>query len=375
MRTIELIDKRLSCLPQREVLVTGGLGFIGSFVSESLAARGDHVTVVDSGVASVVEVNELDAGRGSIGYVPQDVVTFLKQQGSLGDFDLVVHCASFVGPASILGYTGKIAPAIITTTAHLIEACIEADVPLINFSSAEVYGKSGMLFEGSDMRIPPYYNARIEYALGKLSAEAMCSNNRERGLRSVTLRPFNVAGPRQSRFGGFVLPTFVQQALGGRPLTVFATGRQKRAFLAVADLCAFINDHLDPSVFSRGTVCNVGNPDNTTTIYDLAVRVRDQLGSSSEIVFVDARSIHGPTYQEAESFEKLPDIGIATALGWQPTIALGELIEQTAHYYRRHPDTRAEQSAAGHIVSHGTRAAPLSPDDQTSVTAREAYPQ
>lgn len=187
---------------ERQVLVTGGLGFIGSFVSENLAARGHHVTVVDSGVASVVEVNELDAGPGSFGYVPQDVVTFLKQRGSLGEFDLVVHCASFVGPSSILCYTGKIAPAIITTTAHLVEACIEADVPLINFSSAEVYGKSGMLFEGSDIPIPSYYNARIEYALGKLSAEAMCYNNRERGLRSVTLRPFNVAGPRQSRFGG-----------------------------------------------------------------------------------------------------------------------------------------------------------------------------
>ena len=59
--------------------------------------------------------------------------------------------------------------------------------------------------------MPPYFNPRIEYALGKLTAEAMCINSKHSGLRSATIRPFNVAGPRQSRYGGFVMPTFVQR--------------------------------------------------------------------------------------------------------------------------------------------------------------------
>jgi nucleoside-diphosphate-sugar epimerase len=154
-------------------------------------------------------------------------------------------------------------------------------------------------------------------------------------------RSFNVAGPRQSRFGGFVLPTFVQQALLGQPLTVFATGRQKCVFLSVRDLCRFINDYLPDSVFDHPRVFNVGNPANATTIYDLAVRVRDRVGSASDIVFTDARTIYGESYEEAESFEKLPDIHGAQELGWGPQVSLDDLIDETIGYYRTHRDTRA----------------------------------
>jgi nucleoside-diphosphate-sugar epimerase len=326
----------------RAVLVTGGLGFIGSFVSESLAARGDVVTVVDAAVSSVVEAGELEPGTGSIRAVVATVDDFLDQRGSLGGFELVVHCASYVGPAMILAHVGRIAPAILATTARLVEACIEDDVPLVNLSSAEVYGYSGVLVEDADVRIPPRYNARIEYALGKLSGEAICINSRGRGLRSVVVRPFNVAGPRQSRFGGFVLPTFVQQALAGEPLTVFAGGEQKRAFLSVGDLCRFICDHLDRDAFDDPRVFNIGNPANVTTIHALALRVRELLSSSSKIVFTDGALVHGPAYEEAESFEKLPDVRNASELGWAPRVSLDELIEETAEYYRQHPDRRAD---------------------------------
>jgi nucleoside-diphosphate-sugar epimerase/glycosyltransferase involved in cell wall biosynthesis len=324
----------------RRVLVTGGLGFIGSFVSESLAQRGVKVTIVDSGVSSVCEASELAAPPGSVKHVASSVEDFLAGQPSLWRFDQVIHCASYVGPAALLDYSGRIGPAIVRATAALIEACIHADVPLINFSSAEVYGRSGMLFENSDIRVPPHYSPRIEYALGKLAAEAMCINSKDEGLRSVVLRPFNVAGPRQSRFGGFVIPTFVQQALSGRPLTVFATGRQKRAFCAVRDLCRFVNEHLGDAAFDNPRIYNVGNPANTTEIYDLAVKVKEMAHSPSEIVFADAREIHGPGYEEAQSFEKLPDIRSAAELGWTPELTLDELLEETIAYYRTHDDVR-----------------------------------
>jgi nucleoside-diphosphate-sugar epimerase/glycosyltransferase involved in cell wall biosynthesis len=333
----------------RRVLVTGGLGFIGSFVSESAAARGAKVTIVDSGVSSVCDPSELDAPVGSIKHVAEGVEEYLSSHPSLSDFDQVIHCASYVGPAALLEHSGRIGPAIVRATAALIEACIRADIPLVNFSSAEVYGRSGMLFEGSDVRVPPHYSTRIEYALGKLTAESMCINSKDRGLRAVVLRPFNVAGPRQSRFGGFVLPTFVQQALAGRPLTVFATGRQKRAFCAVSDLCRFIHEYLDDAAFDNPRIYNVGNPANTIEISDLAARVKEMVGTPSEIVFADARAIYGPGYEEAESFEKLPDISSAVELGWTPEVTLDELLEETIAYYRTHEDTRAAPIPLPHM--------------------------
>ena len=327
-------------MEERRVLVTGGLGFIGSCISECLAAHGDRVTVVDSGVSSVVQPGELFAPPGSITYVNRRVEDFLAAE-SLAGFDLVVHCASFVGPASILRYAGQIAPAIVRSTSALIEKCIAADVPLVNFSSAEVYGRSGVLRENGDMHVSARYNARSEYALGKLAGEAMCINSRDRGLRSIVVRPFNAAGPRQSRFGGFVMPTFVQQALHGKPLTVFAGGHQRRAFLAVSDLCHFITTVVDDEVFEQPMVYNLGNPANEIGVWELAERIKSMLDSDSEIIHVDSKAIYGPQYEECPSIEKLPDITNASRLGWRPRIGLDQLIEETIDHYRRHADERA----------------------------------
>jgi nucleoside-diphosphate-sugar epimerase len=168
----------------------------------------------------------------------------------------------------------------------------------------------------------------------------MCINSKERGLRSVTIRPFNVAGPRQSRFGGFVMPTFVQQALDGRPLTVFAGGQQRRAFLSVTDLCRFITDHLDEAAFSDPKVYNVGNPHNEISVWELAERITGATGSESDIVHIDAKTIYGPQYEECESIQKLPDITNASALGWAPQIGLDALVQETIDYYQHHADIR-----------------------------------
>ena len=195
----------------RHILVTGGLGFIGSFITESLVASGNTATVVDSCVSSVIEAEDLLVPAASVEVVTKSVEDYLVEVGNLDNFDMVVHCASYVGPASILGYAGQLGPAIVSTTAKVIDKCVAADIPLVNFSSAEIYGKSGILREDGDIRVPPYFNPRIEYALGKLTAEAMCINSKHSGLRSATIRPFNVAGPRQSRYGGFVMPTFVSR--------------------------------------------------------------------------------------------------------------------------------------------------------------------
>lgn len=325
---------------ERHILVTGGLGFIGSFVAEALVERGDRVTVVDSCVSSVIEADDLRVPPGRAEVVVKSVEDYLLDVSTLDDFDMVVHCASYVGPASILGYAGQLGPAIVGTTAKVIEKCIAADIPLVNFSSAEIYGKSGILREDGDIRVPPYFNPRIEYALGKLTAEAMCINSQHQGLRSATIRPFNVAGPRQSRYGGFVMPTFVQQALEGRPMTVFASGRQKRAFLSVYDLCRFITDHLTDEAFDDPRVYNVGNPGNTTEIYDLALRIKARTGSESDVVYADATAIYGPQYEEAESFEKLPELRNAAALGWQPQMDLEALIDETIEYYSANADLR-----------------------------------
>lgn len=321
------------------IVITGGLGFIGSHVADAYLAAGNRVTVIDSEVAAVVDGNDYE-GHPQCTVIREPVETVFEDPEFLKDADRVVHAASHVGPAGILQYTGRLGPDMVRSAECVIERCVESDVPLCVFSSAEVYGRSGMLAEDDDIRVPVPYNTRIEYAIAKTLIECMTVNSLHRGLRAIAIRPFNVVGPRQSRAGGFVMPTFVQQALAGEPITVFATGKQVRAFTSATDLSRFLTGFWDEALESEANVFNVGNPSNRTTVEDLAQRIKELLGSDSEIVHIDGKEVYGPMYMEAESFEKVPVLSGASDLGWEPTVTLDELILETADYYRTQKDYR-----------------------------------
>ena len=254
------------------ITVTGGLGFIGSHVVDGLLAAGHHVEIIDSTVAAVTDGREYDAHPNCTVYRESIQDYFASGKGFDG-IDTVIHAASHVGPAGILQYQGRLGNEIVAIAQLVIDGCLASGSQLCCFSSAEVYGRSGRLSESDAIVVPTHYNARLEYAIAKTLTEAMTINSRHNGLRGLVVRPFNVAGPRQSRAGGFVVPTFVQQALDGRPLTVFAAGDQVRAFLAASELARFIVDHLDAAFDSGQPIFNLGNPDNATTVWNLAERV------------------------------------------------------------------------------------------------------
>lgn len=322
----------------RTIVVTGGLGFIGSHVVDAYLALGDRVTVIDSEVAAVVDGSEYEA-HPACTVVRSSVEDFLEERSFEGA-DRVVHAASHVGPAGILRYAGRLGPEMVRSTERVLEACLEADVSVCVFSSAEVYGRSGLLGERDDIRVPTGYNARIEYAIAKTLIEAITVNSLNRGLRAFVIRPFNVVGPRQSRAGGFVMPTFVQQALSRDPITVFASGEQVRSFTSSTDLSRFLTEFWDAALESEDVIYNVGNPDNRTTVRGLAEKVKGLLGSDSPVVSADGRKVYGPLYMEAESFEKVPVLGAAPALGWEPRVGLDDLILETARYYALREDYR-----------------------------------
>jgi nucleoside-diphosphate-sugar epimerase len=330
-----------------KVTVTGGLGFIGSHVVDGLLAAGHDVQIIDSMVAAVTDGREYESHPRSRVH-RMAVRDFLEDRGFDGAH-WVIHAASPVGPVGILADQGRLGGEIVATAQAVADACLESGSALCTFSSAEVYGRSGLLAEGDAIRVPVAYNARIEYAIAKTLTEALTINNRHRGLRATVIRPFNVAGSRQSRTGGFVMPTFVQQALAGEPLTVFAGGTQIRAFLAASDLARFVVDHLDAALDSGEPIFNLGNADNAVSVWSLAERVVALLGSSSPIEHRDGREVHGPLYEEAESLEKVPVLRAAPSVGWRPRVTLDELILQTADFYRTHEDLRAESELRARV--------------------------
>ena len=322
----------------KDVLITGGLGFIGSAIANEFLGQSARVTIVDSLISNVATASDFD-GK-AVDLRTCCVEEYLRQADLRDQHDLVVHAASYVGPAGILKYSGRIAPRILSVSSALAEACVESGVPLLLISSSEVYGINGVLQEDMAVEIPTEISARIEYALAKLASEAILTNCHSRGLNSASIRPFNVVGARQSRFGGFVVPTFVQQALVSKPLTVFGSGEQQRTFISVEDLGRFIVDHLRADAFGRNPKFNIGNPDNVCTINELAEKVVAVVGSDSPIEHVDPTTIYGPLYTEAASRIKICDIGRARSLGWSPSKSLEEIISDTADYFRENRDIR-----------------------------------
>jgi len=315
------------------VVVTGGLGFIGSFVADAFLRAGRKVIIIDSMVSSVISTTPYDQNPACT-VLRMKVEDYFTDGGDLAGAERVIHAASLVGPAGILRFAGRLGPELVRSAEMVIEQCIEHDVPVVVFSSAEVYGRSGQLAEPDTLLVPVDYSVRIEYAIAKSLTEAMVANSRHRGLRGIVIRPFNVTGPRQSEMGGFVMPTFVQQALAGEDITVFATGEQLRAFLSVTDLTRFITEHMDDALASGDLVFNVGNPTNKISVRALADLVKSSTKSDSTIVYADAKQIHGSLYEEAHSFEKTPVLEAAPSIGWKPEVDLRALVEETIEYYR-----------------------------------------
>lgn len=330
---------------KEHVLITGGLGFIGTHVADGYLAAGHRVTLLDSMVAAVTD-GEWYKGNPNVEIIKLSVDDFFRAGHTLKPYDRVIHAASHVGPAGILKYVGKLGFEIVQATQEMVEACITYDKPMVTFSSAEVYGRSGNLAESDTIQVPVSYNSRIEYAIAKTLCECIVVNSSKRGLRGIIIRPFNVTGPRQSSAGGFVMPTFVQQALSGQPLTVFAGGEQTRAFLSATDLCRFLVEFMDKAIASEYFIFNVGNPDNTISVRDLALRIKDMIGSKSPVVDADAKKIHGELYEEALSIHKIPVLHAARSVGWEPRVTLDELIRETIDFYRSHKDMRALAMAA-----------------------------
>jgi UDP-glucose 4-epimerase len=182
------------------------------------------------------------------------------------------------------------------------------------------------------MIVPPKNSARLEYATGKLACEIATRNVAALGkIHATVVRPFNATGPRQSSFGGFVLPRFLSQALKGEPLTVYGDGSQVRAFTHVKDIARGVVLMMERG--TSGAAYNIGNPANKTTVLELAELVIETTCSKSEISFIDPKTLWGPLFEECA--DKYPDVERAiTDLNWHPYRTLYEIVRDSAEYIR-----------------------------------------
>jgi len=320
----------------KNILVTGGFGFLGSHLLEVLLGSPENrVHVVDNLSTNVVDPAQFSRLFGDrLTYDAVSVEQFFTNRKPKQKFSEIYHLASVVGPVGVLKHGGNIVRSVVRDTYLLIDYCLEHKSKLLDVSTSEVYGggKEGFCSEDFDKIVPANTTIRLEYAVGKLAAEtALVNTQRTKGLWTVIIRPFNISGKRQRPDGGFVLPRFARQALKGEPLSVYGDGSQIRAFTHARDISTGIELAMNSG--RPGEAYNLGNPNNRVTILELAKKVIHISGSSSQIQFVDPVKLHGQFFAEAAN--KFPNSTKAQKeLGWRYQIGIDEIVQEAVDEWR-----------------------------------------
>lgn len=320
----------------KSALITGGAGFIGSWLAETLLERGWAVQVIDDlSTGKLENVAHLEADRRFSCRVDsvlnRDLMTDL-----VDDADAVFHLAAAVGVRMVVEEPVRTIETNIRTTEVVLELCARRKTPVLLTSTSEVYGKldKPSFREDDDLLLGPTSRTRWCYAGSKIIDEFLAQAYfAEKGLPAVVVRLFNTIGPRQTGRYGMVVPRFLEQALHGEPLTVYGDGTQRRSFTWVGDVAAALADLIERPE-AAGQVFNVGHHEEIS-IRELAVLVKRLTGSSSEIRLVPYEEAYGEGFEDMP--RRLPDTSKLRALiGFRPSLDLtGMLREIVAHHDQR----------------------------------------
>jgi UDP-glucose 4-epimerase len=281
------------------VLVTGGAGFIGSHLVDSLIANGDEVTALD----------DLSTGRyrnirhlldnPRFHFVEGSVLDMKALEPEVARAEMIYHLAAAVGVQLIVDRPLQSMITNIKGTENVLEAAERHRVKILIASTSEIYGKSqnGPFKEEDDRVLGSPRKLRWSYSTSKAVDEILAFVYfKELGLPTVVVRLFNTIGPRQVGHYGMVVPRFVSQALRGEDLTVYGDGNQSRCFTSVHDVVKALQKLMSVPQ-AEGEVFNVAGH-TEIKIRDLAQLVIDRTHSSSQIILVPFEEVYGEGFEE-----------------------------------------------------------------------------
>ena len=295
----------MSTHTDRRCVITGGAGFVGSHLADALITGGAFVTVVDNlSTGRKTNIDHL-LGHDRFQFVRADVSDMEAMAPIVSECNELYHLASYVGVRLASQTSSQTILNNLRSIDTILELATRYKPRLLLTSTSEIYGKAldgrgsdvTTLDEQADRVYGPTEIHRWSYSGIKAVEEFLTlAKVHEEGLRAVIVRLFNVIGPRQQGLNGPVVPRLVEQAVSGRPLTVYNDGRQLRCFTDVSDavraILALVG--LDEAV---GQVFNVGS-DRPTTIRTLAEMIVELTGSSSRIEQVPYESVYGTQFED-----------------------------------------------------------------------------
>ncbi len=306
-----------------DIVISGGAGFIGSHLADTLLDQGHSVSVIDNLLTGRIANIQHRLGTPRFQFFNRDICD--PQPDVAGQ--VYFHLAS---PASPVGYGRHPIETMLTNSAgthRVLDLASRDNAVFVLASTSEAYGDPLQHPQTEDYwgNVNPI-GPRACYDESKRYAEALTITYvREFGVDCRIVRIFNTYGPRNDPNDGRIVPNFITQAVRSEPLTVFGDGEQTRSYCYVSDLVR----GLVRMAFAEGItgeLVNLGNPAELSVV-SLAHLVKQLAGSSSEIVHLEARP--------EEIARRRPDISKAQRLlGWQPEVPVETGLAKTIAWFR-----------------------------------------
>ena len=317
-------------------LITGGAGFIGSHLAEALLDAGHEADIIDDlSTGSIDNIAHLK-GSPHFRYTIDSVTNEPLLAELIDRNDVVFHLAAAVGVKLIVERPVHTIETNVHGTEVVLKHANKKKKLVVVASTSEVYGKNTDVpfREDADLVMGPTAKHRWAYACSKALDEFLAlAYWKEKKLPVIIVRLFNTVGPRQTGQYGMVLPTFVRQAMAGRPITVFGDGAQSRSFTYVGDVVDCLAKLMaEPRAI--GEVFNIGNG-HEITILALAEKVKAMTHSQSPIVFVPYDKAYESGFEDMP--RRVPDITkIRGLIGYEPRVQLDEIITRVIDYFQKH---------------------------------------
>ncbi|MFH0786826.1 MAG: GDP-mannose 4,6-dehydratase [Pseudomonadota bacterium] len=334
---------------QKHILITGGAGFIGSHLAETLLKQGHHVTVIDNlstgrfeNIKPLVERWGPPGGAALFRFAIDNITNQIVLDRLISECDLIFHLAAAVGVKLIVENPVHTIETNVMGTEAILKTALRYQVKVLITSTSEVYGKGNHIpfGEDDDVVLGPTCRSRWSYAASKMVDEFLAlAYFREKGLPVIIVRLFNTVGPRQTGQYGMVVPRFVQQALKGEPLSIYGDGKQSRCFLHVKDaVTALIGLMMSPKAV--GGVFNVGSTEEVSiealarSVLSLVRKKKTNLSEdlTSLLEFIPYEKAYAEGFEDM--FQRVPDISkIARLIGWKPIYSLQNILKDVISFH------------------------------------------
>jgi UDP-glucose 4-epimerase len=306
-------------------LVTGGAGFIGSHIVTALVERGDSVRVFDN--LSTGRLANLEHVRGKFEFVEGDLVSRRDVERALDGIEVVFHQAALASVPRSVAQPLDTNAVCVTGTVNVLDVARLSGVRRVVYAgSSSIYGDLTAAAAKYETDLPAPVSP---YAAAKAAGELYCQAfHATYGLSTVTVRYFNVFGPRQDPQSEYaaVIPKFVMKMLAGERPTIFGDGRQSRDFTYVANIVAG-NLLAAEAPDASGKTFNIACGEQMNLL-DLVAAINRVLGTKIEPIFDPPRV--------GDVRDSLADISAARKLlGYKPTIDFDEGLRRSIEYYRQ----------------------------------------